>query len=341
MKGSTIALLSLFSLSSSFVSAIAVANRDYDQLLWKSLSTSNRYHAPRINLTNIQVRETNNTGCIPTILMHGLGDASTNSGMESLAQSIMTAFPGCYAVCAPVGDGLFSFIIPIQDQVNEFIQVVRNDPILAAADEINVVGLSQGGLIVRGYIEQRASTDPAVKNFVSICGVQNGVYNCPLELQVIPFLCDIFESDPYNFLFNGSFPLSFSDYFVTYWDQNEFLTRNQYLPKINNLLGMNQPNATQYRNNMLAVKQMVLSQATEDTVVYPFQSEQFGGYQWTNGNKTNPVVYTLENSDQWTYDYLGLKTLTLTNRTVFTQFQGDHLKFNDSYWNDVILPYLH
>ena len=35
-------------------------------------------------------------------------------------------------------------------------------------------------------------------NFVSICGVQNGVYNCPLEVQIIPFLCDWFKSNPYQ-----------------------------------------------------------------------------------------------------------------------------------------------
>ena len=336
MKASLL-LLSSCLLSLSFAHRPQIDN----EAIWKSLSTSSRYIAPTINLTNIQVRQPYSTNCTPTVLMHGLGDSSSNSGMESLAQSIMTAYPGCYAVNAAVGDGLFSFIIPIQDQVNEFIQFVQNDPILSASTEINVVGLSQGGLIVRGYIEQRGPTDPNVKNFVSICGVQNGVYNCPLELQIIPFLCDIFESDPYNFLFNGSIPLSFSDYFVTFWDKNEFLTHNQYLPKINNLLGMNQPNATQYRTNMLNLNQIVLSQATEDTVVYPYQSEQFGGYQWTNGTKTNTTIYTLQNSDQWNYDYIGLKTLTQNNQILFTEFQGDHLKFNDSYWNDIIIPYLH
>lgn len=65
---------------------------------------------------------------------------------------------------------------------------------------------------VRGYIEQY--NNPPAYNFVSICGVQNGVFACPLEIRIIPFLCDLFEADPYHFLFNGSIPLSFSDYWV-------------------------------------------------------------------------------------------------------------------------------
>jgi hypothetical protein len=40
----------------------------------------------------------------------------------------------------------------------------------------------QGGMIVRGYVEMY--NNPPVKNFISICGVLGGEYDCPLELQV-------------------------------------------------------------------------------------------------------------------------------------------------------------
>ncbi len=40
----------------------------------------------------------------PVVLMHGLGDAGSNPGMQSLAQSVMTRYPGIYAVrlCFPL-----------------------------------------------------------------------------------------------------------------------------------------------------------------------------------------------------------------------------------------------
>ena len=34
----------------------------------------------------------------PVVLMHGLGDAGSNPGMQSLAQSVMAKYPGSYAV---------------------------------------------------------------------------------------------------------------------------------------------------------------------------------------------------------------------------------------------------
>ncbi len=36
----------------------------------------------------------------------------------------------------------------------------------------------------------------------------------------------------------------------------------------------------QYKTNMLTLNALVLVEATEDEIVYPYQSEQFGGYRW-------------------------------------------------------------
>ena len=167
--------------------------------------------APTLDLSHM-TRRLSSSNCSPTVLMHGLGDAGSNAGMQSLAASVMAAYPAAYASAVDVADGLFSFVIPIADQIDEFAAAVRADPKLWGQPAINVVGLSQGGLVVRGYAERYAGRGgyPAVKNLVSICGVQNGVFSCPLELQIIPFVCSLFESDPYHFLFNGSIPLSFS-----------------------------------------------------------------------------------------------------------------------------------
>lgn len=128
------------------------------------------------------------------------------------------------------------------------------------------MGLSQGGLVVRGYIEQY--NNPPVFNFVSICGVQGGEYNCPLEIQIIPFLCSIFAADPYNFIFNGSIPISFSDYWVTYDNQPLYLTQNDFLPELNNQVP-HANNAT-YKQRISSLNKIALIAATQDTVVYPW-----------------------------------------------------------------------
>jgi hypothetical protein len=46
----------------------------------------------------------------PVVLMHGLGDAGSNPGMQSLAQSVMTKYPGSYAVGQGGGGGWGSHV---------------------------------------------------------------------------------------------------------------------------------------------------------------------------------------------------------------------------------------
>ena len=127
--------------------------------------------APTLNLSLITPRAAAPAASYtPTVLMHGLGDAGSNAGMQSLAQSVETAYPGAYATAVDVANTLFSFIVPINDQVDEFAAAVMADPKLKSAPLINVVGLSQGGLVIRGYAERYAGRNgyPGVKNLVSI-----------------------------------------------------------------------------------------------------------------------------------------------------------------------------
>merc|ERR1711916_34132 len=102
----------------------------------------------------------------------------------------------------------------------------------------------------------------------------NGVYNCPLEVQIIPFVCDWFKSNPYHFLFNGAIPLSFSDYWVSSMNRTEYVTENRFLPLMNNQRP--EKNAT-YKSNLESLNLFYMVEATKDTVVYPYESEQFGG----------------------------------------------------------------
>jgi len=259
--------------------------------------------------------------------------------MQSLAKSVETAYPGAYAVAVDVANTLFSFIVPINDQVDELAAAIRADPKLRGEPLINLVGLSQGGLVIRGYAEKYGGRNgyPGVKSLVSICGVQNGVFNCPLELQIIPFLCDVFETDPYNFLFNGSIPLSFSDYFTTYWNKTLYLEGNQCLPYLNNQ--RDHPNATAYKAAVEAIETVVLSEALQDEVVYPYQSEQFGGYAFST-TKANPTTLNFTEGDSYQGDLLGLRTRAQSNPAslVLSSFEGGHIQFSDQCASSAPLP---
>ena len=289
----------------------------------------------------------------PVVLMHGLGDAGSNPGMQSLAQSVRDAYPGIHAVSVDVADGLASFLTPMWEQVEQFAAVVRADPQLAGG--FNVVGLSQGGPVVRGYIE--AYNDPPVHRFVSICGVQGGEFNCPLEMQIIPFVCDIFQDNPYHFLFNGSIPLSFSDYWVdvnfTRYMTGEsersscngshrntaqlavLYAENTFLVPLNNQQDDASLHNATYKANWQSLDHLVLIEATEDTVVYPYQSEQFGGYL----PGSTKAVYNYTTWQPYLQDSFGLKSLFDAGKVTLGSYKGDHLRFSTQYWEDTVLPW--
>lgn len=318
-----------------------LSQKDVDASIWAGLQRvvrEKRFAAPVLDLTLTPRFGDSFPDCTPTVLVHGLGDAGHNAGMQSLAQSIMTAYPGCYATAVDVADGILSFIQPIQAQIDELYAIVKADAKLAQG--FNIVGLSQGGLIARGFVQQHSAEFP-VKNMVSICGTQNGIYACPLQVDIVPFLCELFEANPYAFLLNGSIPLSFSDYFTMYWDVPRFLTENKFLPPTNNLLGSG-GNATRNKAAILSLNLVLLSEATGDTVVFPFASEQFGGYVAANGTKPLfSTTYNFTQGAQYTEDLLGLGTLYNTGKITLSSFDGNHLQFSDAYWNSVVLPYLH
>ncbi len=129
--------------------------------------------------------------------------------------------------------------------------------------------------------------------------------------------------------------------FLTAPFDNALGTETPILPALNNLNSINASNVA----GIAAIKTLVLSEALQDTVVYPYQSEQFGGYMWTDAaGRSKPVTLEFNDTrnDQWRSDALGLRTRAQTapDSLVFSSFEGDHIRFSDAYWDSVIIPYL-
>ena len=184
--------------------------------------------------------------------MHGLGDAGTNPGMQSLAQHVAAAFPGMYATSISVADGAASIFTLIDKQVDEFAAAVRADPKLAGG--FNGVGLSQGGLILRAYVQKY--NQPPVHNLVSICGPQNGVGTCPSSVP--GFVCSLFELGPYTA------QLSFAGYWKEVKNETAYLSSSTFLADVNNERAIK---SALYAKNMASLNAYVTVMALNDTVV--------------------------------------------------------------------------
>ncbi len=83
---------------------------------------------------------------------------------------------------------------------------------------------------------------------------------------------------------------------------------------------------------MEAIETVVLSEALQDEVVYPYQSEQFGGYAWAD-TKANPRTLNFTEGDSYQGDLLGLRTRAQSNPSslVLSSFEGGHIQFSDQY----------
>lgn len=256
----------------------------------------------------------------PVVFMHGMGDSGSNSGMRSLCASVTKKFPGTYSVCLDVANGMAGITEAMDKQLEEFVQAVRADPKLA--DGFNAVGLSQGNLLIRAYIERYNS--PKVLSFISMCGPHNGIAKCP---GVYNLVCGLWKVDVYEHSF------VFSDYWKDPMDQTTYLAKSRFLADINNERAVK--NAT-YKANLASLSKYVLVEAMQDSMVLPHQSEQHGYFAWGQENTTQE----LEATEAYLGDWLGLQTLDKSGRLSKLSYQGDHLRWSQEFWEQQILPLL-
>ena len=97
------------------------------------------------------VDPTNAVNYRPVVLMHGV--TATASDMDELAGWLRSSFPGIYVISIEIGNGYDdSFLLPLYTQVDMFCKTIRNDTKLQRG--FNMLGVSQGSLIVRGAVER-------------------------------------------------------------------------------------------------------------------------------------------------------------------------------------------
>ena len=108
------------------------------------------------------------------VLWHGMGDNCCSSSMEYFTSLVRSHVPDVYIKSLMIGsspddDADNGFFMPIKEQVEFACDLIKNDPELA--NGYNAIGISQGGLFLRGV----AQTCPGMKTLVSIGAPQQGM----------------------------------------------------------------------------------------------------------------------------------------------------------------------
>jgi palmitoyl-protein thioesterase len=262
----------------------------------------------------------------PTILVHGMGDSCFNPGFSSLTD-LVGSISRQPAICIPAGDTLESdttntFVLNMNIQVEQFAKAVKSDPRLA--NGMNAIGLSQGNLVIRAYIQ--LINDPPILSFISVHGPQAGVGGLPRcnpMKGMAKYICDFVDTVlgelAYNSIVQNA--LSQANFFRDPQHIAEYLQSCVFLPKILDQV----PAGSKQRDNLLKLKHLVLILAERDTMIIPRDSEWFSAFE--DGDSWQHQKVIAMESCPW-YKTLGLDVLKSSGRLHQLTTKGDHLQFS-------------
>jgi len=223
----------------------------------------------------------------PTVLMHGV--LANKNNLIELKEMIENSF-NVEVYNLEIGNGkLTSFF----DSMNE--QLVKLCEHIYSIDELkngfNFIGISQGGLLARGYVEY-CNLYP-VNNLITIVTPHGGVY--------------------FNNTYSSNFyePSNQKDMSITnYWRDpyryELYLDNSTYLSQLNNEISMK---STQ--NTLDVLNNFVMIWSSEDDVVEPPESGKFSMY-FVENDKLE--LHELENTQLYKNNFLGLKKMNEENR---------------------------
>jgi len=285
------------------------------------LDNTKHIHAPLIESLGEAVNSAANR---PAVIVHGMGDSGTNPGMKSICATVPKKYPGTFVLCSTTADGMKSIFTKMPDQVSQFAAEVRSHPELA--NGFNAVGLSQGNTVLEGYIA--LYNDPPVHNFVSICGPLQGEGTCPDNIA-FKLICPIWKLDPYGA------GLAFSGYWKDVKNEQNYKQKSTFLADVLN--ERDTKNST-VAGNFKSLNALVMIEATEDTMIVPKESEQYGFWAW--GDTSHSKIVALRDSEGYKGDWIGLQTLDKAGKVHNASFVGEHIRFSSDFWDSTVLPYL-
>jgi len=273
----------------------------------------------------------------PVVLWHGMGDTCCDPlSMGYIKRVIEKELPGIHVHSLEIGnnvieDELNGFFMNVNKQIPYAHSEIVNDTLLA--NGFNAIGFSQGGQFLRAYVER--FNDPPVYNLISIGGQHQGVFGfpqCPGDNETI---CEIVR----RMLNLGAYVPIVQNNLVQaeYWqdplNEDEYIKKCVFLPDINN--NRQVLNET-YKQNLISLKNFVMVQFLNDTMVQPKESEWFGFY----APGQDKQVLTMEETPLYQEDWIGLKQMNENGQLTFLATIGNHLQFTKEWFIDNIVPFL-
>jgi palmitoyl-protein thioesterase len=232
----------------------------------------------------------------PIVLLHGLGGSVEK--MTPLCDWLERTFRR-QVYNLEIGNGEeTSLYTPLPIQLAELCKTIYNIPELQ--NGFDFIGMSQGGLLARGYVEQ--CNHFPVRNLITLVTPHGGVF---------------FGGNTGNMYtdFNQQH-LSLAGYWRNPYRLKEYLDKSCYLPILNNEKPIN--NKQTQKEHICNLSNFVMIWSPTDGVLHPAESGKFSFYD----EKLN--IIPLEQTELYKTDALGLKFLNDAGRLCMYKTNCSH-----------------
>ena len=242
---------------------------------------------------------------LPVAILHGIASSAPN--MYIFSHWLASEF-GVKVYSLEIGNGQkTSMYTPMTVQLADLCATIYN--ISALKSGFNFIGMSQGGLLARGYVE-RCNAYPVI-NIITLVSPHGGVY---LKAEKVNMYGEFIQDH-----------LSISGYWRNPLQLDRYFTQCKYLPFLNNenILNVHTNLSLQQYNNIISLKNLVLVWSPNDDVLKPAESGKFSFY--------NPSLAIVPLAETLLYkaDLLGLKTLNESGRLIIAQTNCSHVQHRD------------
>lgn len=235
----------------------------------------------------------------PTVLIHGV--LANKENMEELKTLLELNFKiDVYNI--EIGNGAGTSLFT---SMNSQLEILCNNiyNINELKDGFNFIGMSQGGLLARGYVEY-CNKYPVI-NLITLASPNGGVY---YKSQLANNFYEPLQQET----------LSISNYWRDPYRYNLYLSNSTYLAQLNQEVLSNC-----IQNNLDVVENFVMIWSPNDEVIMPVESAKFS-LQYVDKIDGILKTYELTETDMYKSGRLGLKKLNEENRLRIFQTNCTH-----------------
>lgn len=232
----------------------------------------------------------------PTIIIHGIG--GNTHDLSEFKNSLENYGVGVYNI--EIGNGKVDSIIW---NMNKQCKVLSEniDKLNIQSNKINIIGISQGGLLARCYVEKYSHCIKKVHSLITYGTPHMGIYNLWIQLKKLDYW-----KNPYKYL--------------------EYLEDNDFLVYLNN--DIIHLDMELYKSNMISLDYFLIVWSNLDKVITPLESAKFEFYNISDAViNRNLKIIDFKNSTIFLKDTLGLRYLYENNKMKIKQYDCNHDEF--------------